>query len=72
MARISVEFDDMIKKTANARIKNGVSKLGDRDSISTRRITLGLSRHLDMPRIMDDIAKAEWEGDKPSKKRWRL
>jgi|TARA_R100000656_G_scaffold76218_1_gene56339 biotin-(acetyl-CoA carboxylase) ligase len=65
--RVSKEFDKRLRNLANAKIKNGTAKLQRRETFSTRRLTLALTRHQDIDKIMKDIEKAEWEGDKPSK-----
>jgi len=67
ISRISKEFDDMLKKTANAKIINGTAKLNKRDTFSTRRITLAMARHGGLSKILKDIELAKWDGDEPSK-----
>jgi|TARA_R110000787_G_scaffold199647_1_gene310725 hypothetical protein len=68
ISRISKEFDDMLKKTANAKIVNGTAKLNERGTFSTRRLTLAMARHRDMKKMLKDIELAKFEGDEPS--RW--
>jgi len=68
ISRISKEFDDMLKKTANAKIINGTAKLNKRDTFSARRLTLAMARHRDIKQILKDIELAKFEGDEPS--RW--
>ena len=65
--RVSNDFEKIMRNLANAKIKNGTAKLQNRTTFSTRRLTLALTRHQDIDKIMKDIEKAEWEGDKPSK-----
>ena len=65
--RVSNDFEKIMRNLANAKIKNGTAELQKRETFSTRRLTLALTRHQDIDKIMKDIEKAEWEGDKPSK-----
>jgi len=65
--RVSNDFEKIMRNLANAKIKNGTAKLQRRETFSTRRLTLALTRHQDIDKILKDIEKAEWEGDQPSK-----
>jgi biotin-(acetyl-CoA carboxylase) ligase len=65
--RVSNDFEKIMRNLANAKIKNGTAELQKRETFSTRRLTLALTRHQDIDKILKDIEKAEWEGDQPSK-----
>jgi len=65
--RVSNDFEKIMRNLANAKIKNGTAKLQRRETFSTRRLTLALTRNQDIDKILKDIEKAEWEGDQPSK-----
>ena len=45
--RVSKEFEKRLRNLANAKIKNGTAKLQRRETFSTRRLTLALTRHQD-------------------------
>lgn len=67
ISRVDKEFNDIVKQIANEKLRNRTARAEDRESFSNRRITLAMSRHPDMKKIMKDIEKAEWEGDNPSR-----
>lgn len=59
--RVAIEFDEMVKKIAMIKIKNGTADINDRESYSRRRITLALTRHPLIKSIVEDISLAQWE-----------
>jgi|TARA_R100000789_G_C2947310_1_gene133945 hypothetical protein len=65
--KVSPEFELMLKKIANTKVRNGTANIHKRETFSTRRLTLAMARHQDISKLIKDIEMAEWDGDKPSK-----
>jgi len=70
MMKVSEDFEEFVHKIANEKISNGTADRRKVDTHSARRITLAITRHINAENLMNDIIKAEWEGDQPSPRKW--
>lgn len=61
MIRSSIEFDEEIKDMQKQRIMKGIDNISNIKS--TRRITLGITRHKLFPQIKEDIINSELKDD---------
>ncbi len=58
--RIDKDFDELIKRIQRAKIKNGTGDLRKRNTFSSRRITLAITRHKAFQDfVVPDIIKAD-------------